>query len=101
MKYIEILRENVEKHKEVNGSLSEYPITCRDLLAVIEVAEWYIRDVETLSFENSIIKLAKFLRTNYPDEVSENERNQLADSGAVELAIELLEKPKRQTKGSK
>jgi hypothetical protein len=95
MKYLEILRENVEKHKEVSGELSKYPITCRDLLAVIEVAEWYVRDVDTLSFENSVVKLARFLRENYPDEVARNERKPTMDSGAVELAIELLQKPRR------
>lgn len=47
-----------------------------------------------LPFEKEQILLARFLRKNFPAEVAENERKPLAESGAVELAIELLAKYK-------
>ncbi len=45
-------------------------------------------------FEKRQIRLARFLRKNFPSEVAENERKPLEQSGAVELAIELLTKYK-------
>ena len=46
------------------------------------------------AFKESVIFLAKYLRKNFPLEVAENELKPIEQSGAVELAIELLDKYK-------
>lgn len=41
-------------------------------------------------WKKDIIKLAKFLRKEFPAEVAENERKPIFESSAIDLAIELL-----------
>ena len=70
----------------------ELPETCTAKLERREI-EILLNGLEVNHWKNEIIRLARFLREKYPDDVRQNEQKPLKESSAVDLAIQLLSKP--------